>query len=162
MSFQFASHRQAIKEGNTDKAIQSFIMLYVCLVILLSLPLSYASCSQTNSAQHKTFQTYLIELADHIDPTTDSDMSRTLLSFYISIVINHVSLGFFGSLPALIQSSIVESAAGKHLPYLFVFSTVSSILTLCKPISKRSTVYAPSKFSLTISKAIHVMHTSIW
>jgi hypothetical protein len=73
---EFASHRQAIKEGSTDKAIQSFIML------------------QTNSAQHKTFQTYLIELADHIDPTTDSDMSR-----------------FFGSLPALIQSSIVESAA---------------------------------------------------
>ncbi|KAI9244818.1 hypothetical protein BDA99DRAFT_293163 [Phascolomyces articulosus] len=72
---EFNSHRQSVKEGNTEKAIQSFIML------------------QTNSSQNDIFQKYLVELADHIDPGRDSDMSK-----------------FFGSLPALIQSTIVENA----------------------------------------------------
>ncbi|KAI8137834.1 hypothetical protein BJV82DRAFT_326732 [Fennellomyces sp. T-0311] len=72
---EFGCHRQNVKEGNTEKAIQSFIML------------------QTNSAQNETFQKYLVELADHIDPGRDSDMSK-----------------FFASLPALIQSTIVENA----------------------------------------------------
>ncbi|KAI9310757.1 hypothetical protein BX666DRAFT_2032687 [Dichotomocladium elegans] len=72
---EYASHRQSVKEGNTDKAIQSFIML------------------QTNSSQNEVFQIYLVELADHIDPARDSDMSK-----------------FFASLPALIQSTIVENA----------------------------------------------------
>ncbi|KAI9496434.1 hypothetical protein BDB00DRAFT_869374 [Zychaea mexicana] len=72
---EFNSHSQSVKEGNTEKAIQSFIML------------------QTNSGQNDIFQKYLVELADHIDPGRDSDMSK-----------------FFASLPALIQSTIVENA----------------------------------------------------
>ncbi|KAI7853886.1 hypothetical protein BDC45DRAFT_569857 [Circinella umbellata] len=72
---EFNNHNQSVKGGNTEKAIQSFIML------------------QTNSAQNEIFQKYLVELADHIDPGRDSDMSK-----------------FFASLPALIQSTIVENA----------------------------------------------------
>ncbi|KAL0093528.1 hypothetical protein F4703DRAFT_1730022, partial [Phycomyces blakesleeanus] len=63
---------------NFEKAIQSFVML------------------QTNSSDNPVFQKYVLTIADHIDPSKDTHMTR-----------------FFASLPALIQSTIVESATGK-------------------------------------------------
>ncbi|KAI8394177.1 uncharacterized protein BYT42DRAFT_609912 [Radiomyces spectabilis] len=71
---EFANHRTALSEGNIDKALHSFVML------------------QTNSPENETFQKYLIELADHIDPSRDTNMSR-----------------FFATLPTLIQSTIIEN-----------------------------------------------------
>lgn len=72
---EFNNHKQHVKEGDLEKATQSFIML------------------QANGSQNEIFKKYLVEMADHIDPNRDSDMSR-----------------FFASLPALIQSTIVENA----------------------------------------------------
>ncbi|CAO3618331.1 unnamed protein product [Cunninghamella echinulata] len=73
---EFLEHRQAIKESNMEKAIQSFILL------------------QNNSNDNTLYNDYLIEIAHHIDPTQDSGLTR-----------------FFQSLPAFIQSSIVETAS---------------------------------------------------
>ncbi|KAI9025284.1 hypothetical protein CLU79DRAFT_82986 [Phycomyces nitens] len=74
---EFQSHQAAVKESNFEKAIQSFVML------------------QTNSSDNSVFQKYVLTIADHIDPSKDTHMTR-----------------FFASLPALIQSTIVESATG--------------------------------------------------
>lgn len=46
---------------------------------------------QTNSAKNETFEAYIIKFSDHIDPTRNTDISI-----------------FFASLPALIQSTIIE------------------------------------------------------
>ncbi|KAI8059254.1 hypothetical protein BC940DRAFT_314085 [Gongronella butleri] len=75
---EFAAHRLAVSQGNTDKAIQSFILL------------------QSNSGDREAFIDYLLELASHIDPGVETDMSR-----------------FFQALPALIQSTIIDTVAAK-------------------------------------------------
>ncbi|GAN09165.1 hypothetical protein MAM1_0247c08687 [Mucor ambiguus] len=49
---------------------------------------------QANGAENKIFKAYIIEFSDHIDPARNTDISL-----------------FFASLPALIQSTIIEAIA---------------------------------------------------
>ncbi|KAL9539152.1 hypothetical protein MBANPS3_010431 [Mucor bainieri] len=49
---------------------------------------------QANDAENKIFKAYIIEFSDHIDPARNTDISL-----------------FFASLPALIQSTIIETIA---------------------------------------------------
>ncbi|KAL7317404.1 hypothetical protein PS15m_003770 [Mucor circinelloides] len=49
---------------------------------------------QANAAENKIFEAYIIEFSDHIDPARNTDISL-----------------FFASLPALIQSTIIEKIA---------------------------------------------------
>ncbi|KAI8645756.1 hypothetical protein BD408DRAFT_411480 [Parasitella parasitica] len=72
---EFNVLRSAIQSGNFEKAIQSFVLLH------------------SNSLKNPTFQSYLIQVAENIDPAKDTDASR-----------------FFGSLPCLLQSNIIDFA----------------------------------------------------
>ncbi|KAK4514684.1 uncharacterized protein ATC70_002285 [Mucor velutinosus] len=75
---EFNVLRSAIHLGNFEKAIQSFVLLH------------------SNSLQNPTFQSYLIQVAENIDPAKDTDASR-----------------FFGSLPCLLQSNIIDFATDR-------------------------------------------------
>ncbi|KAI8359092.1 hypothetical protein EDC96DRAFT_514161 [Choanephora cucurbitarum] len=72
---EFGSLCSAIQAGSYDKAIQSFVLLH------------------SNSLQNPTFQSYLIQLAENIDPSKDTESSR-----------------FFATLPCLLQSNIIDFA----------------------------------------------------
>ncbi|KAI8084879.1 uncharacterized protein BX664DRAFT_283744 [Halteromyces radiatus] len=72
---EFVIHRQAIKTGDYDKAIQSFVSL------------------QASSMDNSIFQDYLIEIANNIHPSRDTELS-----------------GFFAALPCLLQSNIIGYA----------------------------------------------------
>ncbi|KAI7898059.1 uncharacterized protein BX663DRAFT_526039 [Cokeromyces recurvatus] len=75
---EFTILRNAIQKGNFERAIQSFVLLH------------------SNSIQNPTFQAYLIQLAENIDPAKDNEASSTRL--------------FFASLPCLLQSNIIDFA----------------------------------------------------
>ncbi|KAI9340610.1 hypothetical protein BD770DRAFT_399569 [Pilaira anomala] len=76
---QFSTLCNSIQTGNFEKAIQSFVLL------------------QSNSLQNATFQSYIIQVAENLDPAKDTDTSR-----------------FFASLPCLLQSNIIDFAR-EHL-----------------------------------------------
>ncbi|KAI9485785.1 MAG: hypothetical protein EXX96DRAFT_613639 [Benjaminiella poitrasii] len=73
---EFNCHRKAIYTRNMEEALKSFILF------------------QTNSANDEKFEAYIIEFADHINPTRNTDLSS-----------------FFAYLPAFIQSTIIEKIA---------------------------------------------------
>ncbi|KAI9468502.1 MAG: hypothetical protein EXX96DRAFT_612844 [Benjaminiella poitrasii] len=76
---EFNTLRNAIHIGNFERAIQSFVLLH------------------SNSLQNPSFQSYLIQLAENIDPAKDNEASS-----------------FFASLPCLLQSNIIDFAT-EHL-----------------------------------------------
>ncbi|KAI8881580.1 hypothetical protein K501DRAFT_324441 [Backusella circina FSU 941] len=75
---EFNGHLSAVSSGNFEKAIQTFVLL------------------QSNSLKNPTFQQYLIELAENIDPVKDTNTSK-----------------FFASLPCLLQSNIIDYARAR-------------------------------------------------
>ncbi|KAI8974997.1 hypothetical protein BDB01DRAFT_853651 [Pilobolus umbonatus] len=72
---ELESHYHAIKTGNYEKAIQSFVLL------------------QSYNMKNVIFQSYLVKIAENIDPIRDTDLSR-----------------FFATLPCLLQSNIIDFA----------------------------------------------------
>lgn len=70
--------------------------------------------SHSNSLQNPTFQSYLIQLAENIDPAKDTDASSTYALNILDIrVLTRLLIGFFASLPCLLQSNIIDFATGK-------------------------------------------------
>lgn len=72
--------------------------------------------SQSNSLQNPAFQAYIIQVAENLDPAKDTDASRTRFLFrfkQLNMLKDILSLGFFASLPCLLQSNIIDFARGK-------------------------------------------------
>lgn len=71
--------------------------------------------SHSNSLQNPTFQSYLVQLAENIDPAKDTDASSTCSNRNLMDirVLKTSFIGFFASLPCLLQSNIINFATGK-------------------------------------------------
>lgn len=101
--------------------------------------------SQANGAENKIFNAYIIEFSDHIDPARNTDISGNTHSIFTLLMscteYTFLFVVFFASLPALIQSTIIETIAG-NMRRSTADSAYSSVFFATASLEKKDAIRA--------------------